>query len=265
MGDESMDNLDDFLNTNEAPVEAVEPAVTPETTTEPEATPEPAAEPAEAKAARARDDKGRFAPKGDNVDAPPASEGIPVKALQEERRKRQELEQQLQELQARLQQPQQPAPDIWEDTQGWQQHFGGEVVNTAVQTAVENAALKTSEMIARQAHEDFDQIWTEMNAFLVENPSLVQKAKADPHPWGFAYKAYKNHQRMQDLGAVDVGDLEARLREQIRAELEAQYKAPAAPTNPTPPVPDTLADAQSARGSSGSTINVPTLDEILKR
>jgi hypothetical protein len=41
-----------------------------------------------------RDDKGRFAPKGETEAAPPAAEeqhSIPPKALQEERRKRQEL------------------------------------------------------------------------------------------------------------------------------------------------------------------------------
>lgn len=246
------DNLDDFLNN--------EPAAEVETP-EQEA---PAAEAApveteEAKAERVRDEKGRFAPKGEKDEAaPPAAEeqGIPVKALQEERRKRQELEAQLAELQARLQ-PQQPAPDIWEDTQGWQQHFGNEVANAATQQAALNARLDMSEMMVAQSQPDFEEARPKILEFMGQNPALRDEILSDRHPWLKAYTIVKNHERMQELSATNVSELEAKLREQIKAELAAE-KAPA------PEIPQTLADAQSSRGSA-SPLNVPTLDEILKR
>jgi hypothetical protein len=249
-----MDNLDEFLKGQEAP----EAAETPEAAPEPEVTETP-----EAKAERERDEKGRFKPKGEEA-APPAAEeqhSIPPKALQEERRKRQGLEQQLAELTARLQQPQTPPPSIWEDEQGWQQHFGGQVVSEAVNAATLNARLDMSEMMVRQSHEDFEDKKAQFLEMMKETPGLQQKAIADPHPWNFAYNYVTNHQRMQELSATNVSELEAKLREQIKAELAAEQK----PAAPSPEVPDTLADAQSARGGGGQPLHVPTLDEILGR
>jgi hypothetical protein len=248
------DNLDEFLNT-EPNAEAVEP--TQQTPAEIEA-PAETAETDEAKAERQRDEKGRFAPKGEKEAAPPATEeqGIPVKALQEERRKRQELEAQLAELQAHLYPPQ-PAPDMWEDTPGWQQHFGSEVVNAATQQAALNARLDMSEMMVAQSQPDFDEARPKILEFMAQNPALKDEILSDRHPWLKAYTIVKNHERMQELSATNVTELEAKLREQIKAEL--------APPAPSPEIPETLADAQSSRGSSAGALHVPTLDEILKR
>ena len=255
-----MDGLDDFLKGEQQPEAEIETPEVPET---PEATevetPEATVEEPKGPV---RDEKGRFAPKGETEGEPPAPieepTAVPLKALQEERRKRQELEQRLADFEARLQTPQQPAPTIWEDEQGWQQHFGSEVVSTAVQQATFNARLDMSEMMARQAHSDFEDKKTAFLELLRETPGLYEKAVSDPHPWNFAYQYVSNHERMQQLSAVNVTDLEAKLREQIKAELAAQQPV-------TPPVPETLADHQSARAGGAQALNVPTLDQILKR
>lgn len=249
-----MDNLDDFLKGQEQPEAAVEPAAEPETPTAPEATPEPVAE--EPKGPE-RDEKGRFKPKGEEA-APPAAEehAIPVKALQEERRKRQELEAELERL--RTQQPPQPEPDVFEDPQGFGQHVTSVATDQAVQIASLNARLDMSEMMVAQAHQDFGEMKPKILEFMEANPGLRQQILTDMHPWNKAYQLVKNHERMQQLAAVDVADLEAKLREQIKAELSAK------PADP-PAVPETLADAQSARGGSGQALNIPTLDEILRR
>lgn len=251
-----MDNLDEFLS-NE-PAAETDTQAQPETPAETAETQEPV-ETAEAKAERARDEKGRFAPKGEEEAAPPAAEetNVPVKALQEERRKRQTLEEELAAIRQRLEQPAQPAPSIWEDEQGWQQHFGGQVVGEAVQAATMNARLDMSEMMVRQSHPDFEDKKAVFLELMKETPGLQQKALSDPHPWNFAYTYVNNHQRMQELSATSVTELEAKLREQIKSELAAE-KAP------DPAIPDTLADAQSARGSAVP-FKVPTLDEIVAR
>jgi hypothetical protein len=245
-----MDEVEDFLKG-----EVVEqPVETPEVVEQPEGP--------------VRDDKGRFAPKGDTPEtpesAPPALEEdnqpVPVKALQEERRKRQELERRLAEIESR-QQPQPapaPAPSMWEDEQGWQQHFGGQVVSEAVQQATLNARLDMSEMMVRQSHADFEDKKATFLTLMQDNPLLHQKALSDPHPWNFAYNYVKNHERMEQLAAVDVSELEAKLREQIKAELAQQQPAPA------PTIPTSLADAQSARSSTVAA-SPPSLDDILGR
>jgi hypothetical protein len=253
-----MDGLDDFLKGSEQPVEAIEPEVT-------EAIEAPAPEAVEeAPQGRARDEKGRFAPKGEEVEASPASEEpkFDHAATLGERRRRQEAEARLADLEAQLaqfqQQQQAPPPSIWDDEQRWQQNLSTEVVNTAVQQATFNARLDMSEMMARQNHADFEEKKAAFIDLMNETPGLQQKALSDPHPWNFAYQYVANHQRMQELSATNVGELEARLREQIKAELEAQKPQ-------TPPVPETLADAQSARGAAAETLHVPSFNEILKR
>jgi hypothetical protein len=243
----NMDDIDNILN-GEAP-EAVEaPVETPE-----------AEEPAKAEQPRGPD--GKFAPKGESEDAPPAShDEFDGKATLAERRKRQEAEQRIAALEAQLQQianPPQPAPDMFENPEGWQGHFGGQIRQTAVQEASFNALLNTSEMLCRDKFDDFEEAKDKFMALAEGNPVLAQQALGDPHPWRKAYQIVKNHEKMEALGATDAQTLEAKLREQIRAELEAELK-----TKPPVEIPASLAGAQGGRSAAG-VWNPPTLDQIL--
>lgn len=252
-----MGTLDDFLSGGEQPVVAEEEATETPQAAEAEASEAAAEEPK----GPVRDEKGRFAPKGEQEAAPPAAEeqpNIPVKALQEERRKRQELEAKLAELESKLNPPP-PPPSIWEDEQGFGDHITETATQRAVQQATFNARLDMSEMMVRQAHPDFEEKKATFLQLMNETPGLQQKALADPHPWNFAYNYVTTHQRMQEVSATSIDDLKAKLREEIKAELAAAPKAE------TPPIPDTLADAQSAKGGSTAPLHVPSFEEILKR
>lgn len=233
---------------------------------------------AEAQAGQPRDEHGRFAPKGDTEAlepqeaAPPAAmddEGppIPRKALLDERSKRQALEAQLQQMQAQLQAyqhpPQQP-PSIFEDEQGWEQHFGQTVVQQAVQAATQNARLDMSEMMARQAHTDFEEKKAAFLDAMQNTPGLQQRALQDPHPWNFAYQYVVNQQRMNELSAVNVTELEAKLRAQIQAEYEA--KGQAALSNLPAGVPPSLSGQRNVGSRQGPTWAGPSpLSDILNR
>lgn len=241
-----MDDMDDFLGA-EPEAEAV-PAP------EPEVTPEPKQE---------RDEAGRFAKGEKEEGAPPAPEEKArtgqEAAIVAERRRRQEAEERAAQLQRQLeerQNPPAPPPSMWEDEQGWQQHFGSQVVSTAVQQATFNAKLDMSEMMARQAHPDFEDMKAEFITMMQENPALQQQALADPHPWNRAYQIAKNARTMKELGATDLESLKAQLREQIMAEQQAQA--------PAINLPKTLAGEQSVRGSVAANQGPPSLDSILK-
>lgn len=249
-----MDDLDDFLDQGTQPIE-------PTTTEAPQ--PETIGQP--------RDESGRFAPKGVETPqetaepVPPTGDKLPpetFKGLKEEREKRQTLERELAELRntiQSLQQPKEPPappPSIWEDEQGWQQHFGQNVVSTAVQQATLNAKLDMSEMMVRQANSDFDDMKAKFLEMASQNPSLTQQALADPHPWNKAYQIAKNAAKMEALGAVDVSELEAK----IRAELEAKYAA----SQPQTTLPTSLADAQSARSTAQQPQGLLSLEDILR-
>ena len=250
-----MDELDNVLNEGadvSQPVTEAQPA------------------PQEVPNAPARDESGRFAPKGENVDAPPASDdkskGLEAAAVAE-RKKRQEVEQRYEadiaalrrEIEA-MKAPQQapePPPSIWEDDQAALGHWQNQAVSTAVQQATLNARLDMSEMLARQANPDFDEFKAEFLTMAQANPALAQQALTDAHPWQKAYQIAKNARAASELGATNIEELKAQLLEQLKAEMQQQ--APVAPN-----IPRSLADAQSARASAQSAPGNPlSLQDIL--
>ena len=257
-----MDELDDFLKGPEAIEETVE-------TPEPETT-EAAQEPEES-AAPVRDEKGRFAPKGEQepvaqtpeASAPPALEEnpVPVKALQEERRKRQELEARLAEYEARLSQtPPQPAPDIWEEPDGYFDHRLNQVLPAIEQRVMErlqNQRIAESADEARTKFADYEEVIGTFQEMMKANPVLEQQLRNHRNPAEFAYSTAKTQREIQQYGSLD-----ALIQARVQAEaekLKAQY------TPPAPSIPDSLAEAQSARSSAAAPFAPPTLDEILGR
>jgi hypothetical protein len=216
-----------------------------------------------------RDETGRFATKGVETPEPEqASEPVPpaglpkeeYKAVREEREKRQALEREIAELKTQFQsiQPKAepaPVPTIWEDDKAALAHVRDDAVSVAVQQASLNARLDMSEMMTRQAHADFDEMKGKALEMLSANPSLAREVMADAHPWQRAYTLAKNAAKMEALGAVDVSDLEAKIREQVKAEMATQQ----------PVIPTSLADAQSARASGVAPSGGLSLADILGR
>ncbi|QZP07782.1 hypothetical protein [Caenibius sp. WL] len=240
-----MSDLDDILNGSDEPEVVETPA-------------EPVQQP--------RDEAGRFATKetGETPQETPAEPVEPTggdlpkeefEGLKAERKRRQAAEEERDRLREQLQSnqnPPAPPPSLWDDEQGWTQHFGGQVI----QAAALNARLDMSEMMARQANPDFEEAKQEFLAMAQQNPALLDMARADPHPWNKAYQIVKSHRAMQELGATDVTSLEQKLREKIQAEMAAQ--APAAPV-----LPNSLADAQSSRGGVVPQAGGVSLQDIL--
>lgn len=212
-----------------------------------------------------RDEHGRFAPKGEEEGAPPAPVEPPAfdgAATIDERRKRQAAEQERDELRTRLEAlekqfqppPKEPAPQpsIWEDEQGWQQHFGSNVV----QQATLNAKLDMSEMLARRQYEDFDAMKTSFLQMAEQNPAIVQQALGDPDPWDRAYKIARNAATMTELGATDLETLKAKIREELVAEMGQQPS----PTG----LPPTLSTERNVGSRSGPAWSGPKpLSELL--
>jgi len=215
-----------------------------------------------------RDESGKFAPKGVEPDpvteqeaVPPTADRLPpdvyapLKAVRDENKA---LKDRLDTLQREIEQRQQPqeqptpAPDMWENTEGWQQHFGSQVASQAVQQAAYQNKLMTSEFYARKNIEGFEGAYADMNKWLSDNPSIAQQAAADFDPWGFAYRQYQNNRTIQELGATDVATLNEKLREELMAEMRAQV--PAAPAS----VPLSLSTRRNVGSRSGPAWSGPT-------
>lgn len=223
-----------------------------------------------------RDDSGRFAAKETGVEpaaepeadplpeqVPPTTDRLPpdtFKAVKEEREKRQQLERELEALKQQIQavqQPQEPPappPSLWEDEQGWQQHFAAQVT----QQANLNATLNLSEMLTRREKPDFDPMKEKFLQMAQMNPALAQQALSDPDPWGKAYQIAKNAATMEELGATDLEALKAKLREEVLAEAQAQVPVAAAT------IPPTLTTARNVGARSGPAWSGPrSLEDLL--
>jgi hypothetical protein len=275
-----MDGLDDFLKAN-APVDdsgADQVPTDPQAAADPvkadagdpPADPTPPADPAPT-ADRPRGPDGKFIAKGDAQPVDPAAAGAPPApqeptldhaALIGERRRRQDAEERYRVLEERLNKletPAQPAPELWDDPDAYFNHrLTGVMPQLTEQIKAELRAdrIRESATEARSKYQDYDQAIDVFHEIAAQNPALYQQMEMARDPAEFAYSKAKSELEIRQHGGLD-GLIEAR----VKAALEKAQPAPVQ----TPPVPDTLADAQSARGSSAETLHIPTFDEILKR
>lgn len=256
-----MDNLEEFLQGSNEP-EATEAAEAVEAPTE-------AAETTETAEARARDEKGRFAPKGEtpapepeSASPAPAEPQLDHPALIGERRRRQEAEDRLRALEEQLtrqpqqaEQPQGP-PDRWEDPDGYDQWLVSQAANRAREEAREAYLVERIQVAAEEMKAQLPDYAEKIGVFqqmAAINPALGEEMRRAQNPAKYAYDVGKMQIEISQYGGIE-------------KLIEARVAAATQPAPQAAPVPTTLADEQSARGGSAVTgVHVPTLDEILKR
>lgn len=205
--------------------------------------------------------------------ASPAQESgtmVPLKALEEERKGRQDwkekairFEEQLNSMRA-----QQPQP------QGQQQHQQAQPQSLTYEQALLNERMNMSEMMVRNQHQDVDDMLGVFQKAVAENPALGVQLGQQRHPWQWMYDQAKRMKAMEEIGSDPVA-----YRERLKAELEAEFKA-AQGTSPDhqadasattqvatkPVIPQSLATARSAAPRAAPTWTGPTsLNDILKR
>ncbi|MDN7654321.1 hypothetical protein QZM62_12790 [Burkholderia multivorans] len=207
------------------------------------------------------------------TDAPPASEPgqmVPLKALEEERKGRQDwkekairFEEELKHLRAQQGQPQAQATQ--------QPQSSTPPVALTYEHALLNERMNMSEMMVRQQHGDeaVDSALEVFQKAVQENPALGAQLAQQRHPWQFMLDQAKRIQAMQEIG-TDPAAYRQKLRDEILAELQqqgatpaAQVTAPAAPAAPV--IPRSLATARSSAPRSAPVWTGPTsLNDILK-
>jgi hypothetical protein len=257
MDNEGENSLDNILS-DEPAVEA--PVV--------EAAPETPQETEEAPSGPERDEMGRFvSTKGveETPETVPPTDKLPqeeYKAIREEREKRQAAEARLAALEQQFQQLQQPKepppapPNIWDDEQAALAHNRQQ----AVTEATFMARLDMSEMLASQAHEDFDAMKGKFIEMMNANPALQQEALSAKHPWEKAYQIAKNAASAAELGATNVEELEAKLREKIMAELQQGQTL----VQPQVQLPPSLTGERNVGNRSGPAwTGPPPLEDLL--
>ena len=231
-------------STVEKPAEPVEPVAQVETQPEPTTTVEQPAQP--------RNEQGRFV-KADE-EKPHA---VPVQALLEERRKRQELEARLQQIQ----QPQVKDDDFWNSPANAARQLVTSETQ-AMQQEIANIKYNLAEDLTRSLHPDYDAV---RDGFLAKVHSgdpwavaVAQQMSLAPNPAKFVYDQSKRQAQLEQIG--DLSSYEARIRAEERAKVLKELQKP----TPVPDVPRSLNSEPSAVIPSTPTGFEPTpLENLL--
>ena len=196
---------------------------------------------------------------------------VPRKALEDERRKRQDYEKRLQELEQRLtapqqqqqpRQPPQPPPNVWEDPDGWAASLQGQM---EVQLYETRLALGTEMM--RQQKPDYDDVITVYAQYVQSDPQAAQRLMRHPNPAAYAYKEGKRLRFLMDVG--DDPDTYLEKQRQAWAAEHQPHQAQAQQSQqsrPSTPAPKSLAGTTSAqpRAPNGQFASGPaSLSDIL--
>lgn len=144
---------------------------------------------------------------------------VPLSALKEERRRRQELEAQ---IQARAQQEPESPPDVFESPERVLPY-----VEEQINQRVMNATLNMSEFQARKEFgaEAVDEALSAFTDAVKEDPSAYKKVMASPSPY---HELIAWRERSKFL--AEVGSDPAAYRARVRAELEAEMTQAGAKT-----------------------------------
>ncbi|MCB0133562.1 MAG: hypothetical protein KDD75_00440 [Caldilineaceae bacterium] len=190
---------------------------------------------------------------------PPVNEGpsVPRKALEDERRKRQDLERQLAELAKTVQQPQpnpqqqqQPVqqrrmperPDPWVDPEGAARYD-----QMLFQHQLFETRVITSKELMRSIKTDFDDVEKVFIEAASADPYLEHQLISHPMPAKFAYEQGRRIMLMKEIGD-DPEAYKARVREELMAELaEQQPTQQVQPAAVAPGTPKSLATTASTQ------------------
>jgi len=238
--------LDDDLTVTEAPAVDETPAEP-----EPEASEQPGEQDA-APPAEQRDDDGPM---------------VPRRALEDERRKRQDYEKQVHEFQqwmqsqGRQQQPdEQPsAPDVWTDPEGALRHQQ-QTLQSQFEQQIIATRVETSRHLMRMQHEDYDELEAVFDRACQQQPQLLHQAAQHPFPAQFAYQQARQFLVMEHL--QNNPDAYASLMSGRGQDQPAIQQS----RQPSAPVPRSLASKTSnaPRASNGQFVERASIDDLLE-
>lgn len=177
-------------------------------------------------------------------------------AAQEERRKRQALEERIKVMEAAK--AQEPAKTFWDDP---------EATIKAQKEEMQSALLKqrvdTSEMIARSKYQDFDEKANIFKDLLQGNPWLYQEMLRSIDPADYAYKQAKNHMELKAAGSIEA--LRSQIAKEERLKLEQELKERReALEKERAALPSSLSDVKGTHVNKPVWTGPNSLDDILK-
>ncbi len=229
----------------------------------PEPAPQPAGDQGATQAAApSRDDKGRFAPKGETPPAPAAPPSaasppepghVPLAAMLDEREKRKALEAKLAEVEARQREAAaaRTAEDLPPEARAAQQRYADN--------------LRISRKFADKAYgaETMAEVHAWAEARCDADPLFNQKMLTSDDPYEDAYKAWRQDQLLNEVSPDDLDDYRAwkaqkaaQSQAAVPASPPAAVQAAASAPAPVRPPPASLAHAPNAGGRGATEVPV---------
>jgi hypothetical protein len=215
---------------------------------------------------------------------PEPGPAVPRRALEDERRKRQELERKLAEYQERFtpqpmqqpamqpyqQMPQQPEaipdpilePDAFRHWQHQQVETYVERMQRETQAREYQRGVIMSDMQMRAQHDDYDELVNVAVEVAKQDPQLAHLITSHPLPGVAAYQAGQKLKAMQEIG--DPTSYRAKVEAEVLAKYGIQPNGAAQPAKLKAPVPRSLAGhgSKQPRDHAGRFSEV-SLEDIL--
>lgn len=179
---------------------------------------------------------------------------VPLKALEEERRKRQEAESRL------TQKEPVKTPDVFEDPEGYQKHMA-----ETLQQVTFNERCNISQFLAKRDYPDLDAKLETFQELVKDYPQYLNQIRNSPSPYHEMADIVNKHEKLKSLENVD--QVEAKLRAEIEAKVRAEYEAKAKKDAALKAsIPTSLVDAPSKGPIRGNEWSGPTpLKDLFKR
>ena len=200
-----MQTLDDILNGDEGDLPQEE---IPQTTEEPEGVKQPDEETPEPEKA----EEEATQPEEGSPPEPEQPKTVPLDVVLDERRKRQELEQELAKYKQK--QDEKPAPDVFEDQEAYTKH-----ITTQINQGILNERANISQFMAKRDYPDLDEKVEKFHELVRENPQLREQALHSISPYHEIYDIVSKHEELEKMKDIDS------YRASLRAEIEAEVKA----------------------------------------
>lgn len=183
------------------------------------------------------------------------------KGYLDEREKRQRadaeverLKRELAQIQQQSQRKEEPAPDIYENPEGYQQH-----IQTQYQRELQNQKVSQSEFLARREFGD-EMFETVDNWLRTDGGQYVQQLLQHPSPYHAAVDLYRKEQAASQLKAHDF-DIEKLVQARL-AQMQGQQPNPApAAQQPTPEAKPQAKMPPQVANSGGAARSQPQMTE----
>src|SRR3990167_3720428 len=177
---------------------------------------------------------------------------------EDEKRKRQELEDRFRQQPQAPQAPQEPKT-FWDDPEGSLKSFQNRLFQEITKTR-----LNTAEIVARSRYPDFEETLSGFDEMVKTTPGLYEKWISSSDPADFAYKTVKSHKELQEAGDID--KLRAKIEKETRIKIEAELKDKAKKLHDErEAIPQSLSEVRGTPGSKVMWNGPEPLESILKQ